>query len=380
MASARISVRAIDVNDSAQQHVFPSLLAARKAVSEWQGKNICHTQIKRYAQYNKEAYGFRWELVKDDSGADDAAPFTFTFRECIEGIFNGGTVRVTQETPKRVSVFDLIAVVTGNTNPQQVFQRMCAEHEEVLPLCYNFSFPGAGQRATPVIDATGALKIVNLLPGKRALKFRACAMETLTRFLAGDQSLHGELDDNASHQAQLPAEHPMRAFSEQSAYANPKHNQFILHSPNMKGKYINYYYNKSVVYIMTWKRSGKDYIKIGWSDDFKQRVSDLQTDMPGSCVYSVYVVNSPTRIERELKNAFAAFNELLTINNRVKTELFTGISPDEVEAYLLQMTDEEQSKDQYAREIELKKLTMAHEIELKRLELQILQAQLALRA
>lgn len=76
--------------------------------------------------------------------------------------------------------------------------------------CDSILFPGAGQHPTPVADARGLLEIITLLPGKRAQEFRRTACDVLVRYLAGDHTLHAELDDNAERQESLPSDHPKR--------------------------------------------------------------------------------------------------------------------------------------------------------------------------
>jgi hypothetical protein len=221
-------IRAICTNDPNQVITYNSLQQAKKDASEWAGKVIHHQTVKRWADGNKEMYGYKWENVIDgnDENITDITNVpvenVFTFRECVESIFNGGRVRVTNETPRRASVFDVIRIIIGDdTNPRMPWERLCRNLPEVVTRCYNFSFPGTGQRPTPVTDAQGVLHIVNALPGRRARQFRMGAMDVLTRYLAGDQTLHEEINDNAMRQAAQPDDHPMQVITD-AIYANPK--------------------------------------------------------------------------------------------------------------------------------------------------------------
>lgn len=404
--SQSIAIRAVSVADPNEVHEFPSLMTAKRALQEWQGKNVCHSQIKKYAQKGETKHGFRWELVPVEgagNAAGAAVPEHFTFRDCVEGIFNGGRLRVTSETPKRVSVFDLIELVIESKNPRSVYERMCADNAEVVPHFDNLQFPGAGQRATPVTDARGALMIVNLLPGNRARMFRVSAMETLTRFLAGDATLHDEIDANAEAQAALPAEHPMQAISE---YVQNKVKKHELHSPRMKGKTINMFNNRPVVYILVWVHNGQQYIKVGYSTNFKLRWYDLQAEYPGCILYTVIETNRATYVEAEWKSTMKDYNKTVIINDKPKTELFINVTPEYAEQFLMDIANTEDMQDaskrdiaalriktdeeirmlqeaqrmrieeddrKHQREMELIEKKMAHELEMKRLELQILQ-------
>lgn len=382
-----IPVRAIKEDDPANIKEYPSCLAAKKDLAHMVGVDVCHTAIKLWAQKRHIRHGFKWELVPspitDDNiehGVPTGEPKCFTFYDCVEDIFNGGKVRVTDENPRRVSVFDLIEVVTGVQNPRMAFENMCKQHAEVVNSVYNFCFPGAGQRATPVTTAEGALHIVNLLPGKRAALFRKAAMQTLVRFLAGDPSMHEELVENAKRQQHLPVQHPMRAFTE-AVYANPAHNRYIMHSPAMQGKFISQFYNRQVVYLLQWEHEGKPCIKVGWSDNFAQRIKEHANTLVGCKIWCVIPCQEARRVEQSWKHDFSAFNHQVYVQDKLRTEIFAGLDITEAELHLQNLCEEYTRRDtlhmermRMDHELALKQ----HELELKRIELQILQTQLSL--
>lgn len=72
-----------------------------------------------------------------------------------------------------VSVFDIIRVIGGQKNPYEVLERLQRAYPDVLTDCENIKFPGRGQKETPVINKTGALKIIGILPGEAGSKYRA---------------------------------------------------------------------------------------------------------------------------------------------------------------------------------------------------------------
>ena len=107
-------------------------------------------------------------------------------------------VRKTAEVPPRVSVYDVLGVITGLqlNNSLNIFQRLCNQFPEVTTLCSNFRFPGRGQRDTPVTDAEGIVTIVMLLPGRAAAMARQYAANVLVRYVGGDLILVREASGN----------------------------------------------------------------------------------------------------------------------------------------------------------------------------------------
>ena len=127
-------------------------------------------------------------------------------------------IRKTNETPPRVSVIDLIAVVTKASNPREAWSGLQRAHPEVVSQTDSFKsdykFPGRGQNGTPVIDATGAITIINLLPGQFAASFRAAWASIIVRYLGGDRTLIDEVEANHDQQQQLPDDDPQRFFGQ----------------------------------------------------------------------------------------------------------------------------------------------------------------------
>ncbi len=87
-------------------------------------------------------------------------------------------VRKTAESPPRVSVYDVLGVVTGCTSDRYslIFSRLCEQFPEVRSFCSNFKFPGRGQRDTPVVD-TRAIAIILATLGRAASQFRKEILE-----------------------------------------------------------------------------------------------------------------------------------------------------------------------------------------------------------
>ena len=92
--------------------------------------------------------------------------------------------------------------------------RLLNQYPEVGTNCSHFTFPGRGQRDTPVVDVRGIVEIVMLLPGRHAARVRRQAAELLCRYLGGDVD---EVCRIRGFQEQLAAqaqEDPRRLFGE----------------------------------------------------------------------------------------------------------------------------------------------------------------------
>jgi len=125
-------------------------------------------------------------------------------------------IRKTAESPPRVSVIDVICVITGNTphDGSQTHIRLCEAYPEVSSICGHFQFSGQGQRNTPVTDATGIVQILWLLPGRAAAEARQSAAKVVVRYLGGDVSLVAEIMANHATQAELEPDDPAAFFGQ----------------------------------------------------------------------------------------------------------------------------------------------------------------------
>ena len=90
-------------------------------------------------------------------------------------------IRKTAENPPKVSVYDVISTITGQSNPRMIWDRLCTGFPEVVTYCDTFKFDGRGQQGTPVTDARGITEIIMVLPGKAAAHFRKAAAEVVVR-------------------------------------------------------------------------------------------------------------------------------------------------------------------------------------------------------
>jgi len=108
----------------------------------------------------------------------------------FDGIFQGREKEIRITPDKRVSVFDLIKVVSGQKNPRETWKNILKNHQdEVVQFLDNLKFEGSGQKLTPVINVQGMVKLLFLLPGETAKQFRSKSAETMIRYLGGDLTL-----------------------------------------------------------------------------------------------------------------------------------------------------------------------------------------------
>ena len=100
-----------------------------------------------------------------------------------------------------LSVRDIISLVCGQTQKHAcaTWDRLEEDKKmDISTFCGKFKFPGQGQKTQPVITLKGALKLIGWLPGNNAKNYRGQVAEILIRYLAGDASMHGELEANAA--------------------------------------------------------------------------------------------------------------------------------------------------------------------------------------
>ncbi len=112
--------------------------------------------------------------------------------------FQGCKLRKTPGIPNKVSVIDLIAVVTQNINPRKTGADLQQSYPEFVTLTESFKFPGQGQRPSPVADLPTCKQIVlAVLSGSRqsisrkndTLKAWGLAEFTLARSFVEEETL-----------------------------------------------------------------------------------------------------------------------------------------------------------------------------------------------
>ena len=94
-----------------------------------------------------------------------------------------GPIRKTDEDPPRISIIDVIAVITGKDKNQAAedLRRLTARHPDVKANCFNVKFRDSrgrrGQKDTLVTDARGMVELIMLMAGSQAARVRRQAAE-----------------------------------------------------------------------------------------------------------------------------------------------------------------------------------------------------------
>jgi hypothetical protein len=112
--------------------------------------------------------------------------------QVVIGLPEGKAVRTTPDK-QRVSVYDSIQAATGVKNPREVWERLKVQYPEVVGFTYSYKFPGRGQLPTPVTDKIGFARILALLPGEEAARFRQFQAPIVVRYLEGDITLADDI-------------------------------------------------------------------------------------------------------------------------------------------------------------------------------------------
>ena len=184
----------------------------------------------------------------------------------LDEIVAGATVRVAIIHGKQyLSVRDVIMHVCGkNTNDAaEVWRNLSRQNlpnfkKDEIGLAV-YQFPGRGQQNQPVITLAGSVKLVMLLPGKRAKLYRTKFAEIISRYLDGDQTLCLEIDEN-------------RMVGQKRSYARFAHGveSAVLEDEANEMPQIHYVYaTKSPAF--------PGLIKIGRTIDMSARLSSLNT-------------------------------------------------------------------------------------------------------
>ena len=415
----RASVPVVCVNAAGVRHVCPSLNSASKYVCECEvaagrphlqpSGNVISRVLRTGAEYN----GWRFESAPAvvDATADtpvapvvapvvataDAAPsvpavtavaepaaldpMTFVFGPEAAEIFRNKAVRVTPD--KRVSVYDVIQVVTDVQNPHRTYSDICSTYN-VEP-AENFKFGGQRQRPTPVIDVEGMLTLINLLPGANAARFRSGGARLLVRYLGGDESLIQEVQAIAQHHAEGHSTGTVgQLFHEAAAHASPQvehvehaivpmvplplyqvlqvpEHKYQLMSPRLAGVNLILFAKKPVCYLLPLVSDGIQYIKVGFSTDFLERYSTHMREIPDlSGVW--FVIESSIAVETEFKEYMRYAGKLVSarIGGKMQTELLTGITVHEAEFELCRIVREHQENSS----LDLSKMKLKGELEM----------------
>lgn len=126
---------------------------------------------------------------------------TISFADIVKG--RDANVRVSKSG--KVFAVDLAMVVTGKDR-DHAGQTLRSISEEIF-LSRKFSEEntgGSGNSRTKLVSFKDALELIMVLPGKIAMQTRAQFAHILTRYMAGDQSMHDDINANAASDGPIP--------------------------------------------------------------------------------------------------------------------------------------------------------------------------------
>ena len=140
-----------------------------------------------------------------------------SFAEIIQG--RDASVRVTHDG--MIYAVDLVVVMTGLSRDDagKTLRRLSDKHFSSDKLSER-NIGGSGCSKTKLVSFKDALELIMVLPGNVAKETRVQFKEIITRYMAGDKSLHAEVDANAASDSPIAqmARASMAAPSEDEAF------------------------------------------------------------------------------------------------------------------------------------------------------------------
>jgi hypothetical protein len=129
-------------------------------------------------------------------------------------------IRMTKEYPKKLSAYDIIAVLCECDS-----NRAAEKYRDLIKIDVNgktvdVQFEGRGQKPTPVLTPIQIINLINLLPNKYPLVqfFKQISAQITVRYIGGDVSLANEVVqiDQKFRDGSIPANHPAQAFRDEA--------------------------------------------------------------------------------------------------------------------------------------------------------------------
>jgi hypothetical protein len=375
---------------------FDSLTAAAKGVNA-----PGHNTIKRLLKTGEVYNGYRLSMLEPPptvleatTSATPAAPAggssaehkhnEFTFFEEVDDLFKGQKVRYTKEQPVQVSVFDVIRVMTGNSNPRPAWGNIQLHYAEVVQWITTYQFSGSGERPTPVCSVQTLIELINLLPGERAARFRQAGAKVLVRVLGGDETLVDEIRENAVRMEQIAVAasaedaepHPINAFQLPGGLTGANAVCSLMLSPGMHGKTVADI-RGTCTYLILFKHNDQVGIKFGWTKNLQRRVKDhnrLYPDMKVWAAFECHNHDCAEAAEQLFKGKMAAYLDQVKLGDKLLTEVLTRVTPEEAERQMQAALDtvvtETSSQNQVAmKELELRALQL--QLDLKRQDVEL---------
>jgi hypothetical protein len=120
-----------------------------------------------------------------------------SLRDYIENLLSNGHIRHTNETPKRIYVYDFIQYMTNVADPKRAYARICQRDPQVPLMVDMYSMDRLCP--VPVTNIRGMYLIANWCRGVKAGEFRSIVASMMARYYGGDVSLVDEVRSNAQN-------------------------------------------------------------------------------------------------------------------------------------------------------------------------------------
>ena len=222
----------------------------------------------------------------------------------FDDIVAWSTVRLAEiENIQYLSIRDIIMHVCDKDchDAAQIWRRMGDDEvSELSQYLKMFQFPGRGQQTQPVITLPGSIKLVMILPGEQAKRYKWIFAGIISRYLDGDDEMCLEIKENKSmgkkRSYEKFAQDMDRSIKEEFKKKNPS---------------IGYVY-------ATQSEAFPGLVKIGQTTDMKARLSQLNT----ACAPAPHVVVAlaPTfDMQRDERDAHEFFSPV-----RMQGEFFAA--------------------------------------------------------
>jgi len=245
-------------------------------------------------------------VVSRDSEVVKSIPF--------DDIVAGATVRFAEiDGMQYLSIRDIVMhLCDKNLNDAGAVWRNLADQKKnkLQPFLNVFQFPGRGQQIQPVITLPGSIKLVMILPGERAKRYKWIFADIISRYLDGDDEMCLEIKQNKS----MGKKRSYEKFAQDMDRSIKEEDE-----SNKKNPRIGYVY-------ATQSEAFPGLIKIGQTLDMKARLSQLNT----ACAPSPHVVVAlaPTfDMDRDEKDAHEFFSTV-----RMQGEFF-AVNKSQVKKY-----------------------------------------------
>lgn len=272
-------------------------------------------------------------------------PMTYLLGPDAYELLRGKSIRVTNDG--RMSLYDFIEAMTGNENGRTTWDNIKDKIDAtVVQKIYNWKFPGARQRDTPVITAEDAILVANHLRGPLADHLRRRCAE-LGKDMAGgnvDKVVGVAVAIDAHHRAGLSQgtlaalcrdtkgnetlELDLATMADTTAVvaptvAKPTH-KYMLMSPRMQHVNLVTFANKSVCYLLSVVGG---LVKFGYTTDILTRYSDHMREIP-ELVGIWFVCEAPKEAEGAFRDYMRYAGKLVSVRlgGKNQTELLQDIT------------------------------------------------------